>query len=368
MYKGTRFFAPGRLNLIGEHTDYSGGLVMPAPLSLGIYFENVLPSSEWCLNSSSTGESFEGDPLGRWSGSKALHAFISAISITASRMDLPMVPLSGVIGSDLPAGNGLSSSTALTSVLLFAVAHHAGWDLDRHEMALLAQQVEQTMGIQCGIMDQYCMWKGYPGQAMLLDCSTLAMRPVGIALKGKVWFLVLSGVRHHLLDSPYNQRREQLFKGMEWLIGQGVDADFLKNPDDRIGELIGGIPDSVHRKRMHYVWSENRRVLDMEQALLSGDATAAAALLNEGHDGLSMEYEVSCPEIDTLVRCLRDSIPDLGIRMVGGGFGGALLALADKHIPHENWERAFAAYSEHYPTHPSMLSVELGGPVRELPG
>lgn len=368
MNREHRFFAPGRLNIIGEHTDYSGGYVMPAPLSLGIYFENVQLSDQWDIRSLTTGEHFTGDPEGSWSGSPGLHRFIFALTTTLQDRGLVTRPLKGTLKADLPIGNGLSSSTALTSVLLLATSKLSRWSVPNKDMAFIGQSIERSMGINCGIMDQFCMWMGISENAMVLDCHSLQFRPVSIELPGYQWLLLLSGVKHHLLDSPYNERREQLFRGMDLLMKKGQPADFLKNSGSGVHQAILAMPEGEERSRVHYVWKENQRVLQMERALAEKDSPRVMRLLNEGHDGLAEEFQVSCSEIDQLVMLCRKAVPEIGIRMVGGGFGGSLLALVRRDLPAEVLQEIIREYQDLFPVNAAFLPVSLGGPVRELSG
>ena len=362
----TGFFAPGRINIIGEHTDYSGGYVMPAPLAYGISFINVEPADEWDIYSVSTGEKFSGVTSGKWTGSRQLMAFVKAIEKTAIGQGLQTSPLKGILESDLPTGSGLSSSTALTSVLLAAQYEINGWDLSRSEMMHLAQQTEINMGIQCGIMDQYCMWQGIREKAILLDCSALKHRVLDIHIPGYQWMLLFSGVKHQILGSPYNERRKQLFEGIGLLEKMGWKQEDLKTNSAGLLSNAMQINDPVVRKRVRYVISENARVLEMEEVLHEKDAKRVMSILNEGQAGLKNDYEVSCDEIDILVGSVMKYQPEIGIRMVGGGFGGALIVFMPEDVDRKFLNEALYEYEGQTGKKGVILPLKLGDPVGRI--
>lgn len=360
------FFSPGRLNIIGEHTDYSDGFVMPAPLANGIYFTEVADSKEWDIISDTTGEIFKGNPFQHWEGSPSLHKFCQALGSTARDLDLPFTALEGKIISDLPPGNGLSSSTALMSVMVAAQQHFNDWEIDRVSLARITQEAEMNMGIQCGFMDQFCMWNAAQEQAMLLDCKTLQTTPVDIHVPGFQWYLVLSGIRHTLQDSPYNQRRAQLFAGLAYLKSVGLTGDPLRSMDPVMERAIRTIPHEIQRSRVRYVREENARVMEMARALDTKNASLVARLLNEAQEGMAALYDVSCPEIDLLVRFIRQGSPDAGVRMVGGGFGGAVLVFIPEKDSLSRLNEALMQYEKRINVKTDILPVKLNGPVRYI--
>lgn len=339
---------------------------MPAPLANGIYFSEVAEAEKWDIISGTTGEFFKGDPFQHWEGSSSLHKFCLALGSALQDRDLPFSSLEGRITSDLSPGNGLSSSTALMSVLIAAQHHFHQWEMDRVALARITREAEMNMGIQCGFMDQFCMWNAEPERAMLLDCKTLQTTPVDIQISGFQWFLVLSGIRHTLLDSPYNQRRAQLFAGLAYLKSIGLTRDPLRSMDPAMDRAIRTIPYELQRSRVRYVREENARVLKMGRALDIKNASLIARLLNEAQDGMAALYDVSCPEIDLLVRLIRQESPDAGVRMVGGGFGGAVLVFIPERDSLARLNAALMRYEKQINVKTDILPVKLNGPVRYM--
>ncbi len=312
----TQSYAPGRVNLIGEHTDYTGGLVLPIALDAGVTI-----AGEWTddsrlrLTSSQfdtaldvalpiAGPVDEVDP--EWG------RFLAAAAASAG-LDRGF---SGHIDSTLPSGGtGLSSSSALASAALLLF----GGDGDRTELAKAAREIEfAASGVNSGLMDQLASLNGVAGHALRIDCRSLEIKPV--PLPDDVDVLVFhSGQPRMLADSEYNLRRETC-EAIEALIGPLRDASM-----DQIGELT----DPVMIKRGRHVVRENARVDAMIDALGAGDLTLAGEILEEGHQSLSTDYEVSTPIVDAQQQRVAATPGVYGARLTGGGFGGSLVALAE---------------------------------------
>ena len=338
---------------------------MPAPLAFGIKFINVRRSATWDIFSENAGESATGIP-GNWSGSQALISFLDSIVNTVEEEGLAIHPLSGVLKSDLPSGAGLSSSTALTSVILAALQNIGRWTVTRKDMMFLAQKVERNMGIECGIMDQYCLWKGVSRKAVMLDCQSLKHSVVELHVPDYQWHILFSGVKHQLLGSPYNERKQQLFQGIQSLEKQGWSINELKRPDPEMLEYAYGLEDPVIRKRLTYVMEENARVQSMSKAIRDKDSRMIGEILNAAQDGLRQKYEVSCDEIDILVDLIRDQAPDTGVRMVGGGFGGALIVFHPEKNGETALKQALNSYHKKTGRKGNILPLRLGSTVDEL--
>jgi galactokinase len=263
--------APGRVNLIGEHVDYLGGVVLPAAVDR---FTTVTgrPAGDWSLDSDVPG----GLPYARAVGE-----------------ELGTPPQAMCVTSDVPPGAGLSSSAAL----LVAVAAGLRPDMDGARAALACQRAEQwATGVQVGVMDQFAAALGRRGHALLLDCRTLEHRLVPFP-KDLVIAVVDSGVRRSLADTPYNQRRREAEAGMP--------------------------------KRQRHVESELARVREFASALTAGDRGALGELLKASHRSLRDDFEVSTPAVDALVERAWEVTGCLGARIVGAGFGGSVLALLE---------------------------------------
>jgi galactokinase len=275
-------FAPGRVNLIGEHTDYSGGLVLPIAIQLGVTVR-AEPADELALESDG--------------GTAGWFRYVEGVAAELAGLGRPDVWIRGSVSSDLPAGAGLSSSAALEVAVALALCDAAGWSIGRLELAEACRRAEfRAVGAPVGILDQAASLLAREGHALLLDCGTLEHRLVPVPEEA-VLLVVDSGVKHSHETSGYAQRR---------------------------AELEAGMP-----KRVRHVRSENERVLAFVEALEARDLEAAGELLYASHASLRDDYEVSVPEVDALVERAREA-GALGARIVGGGFGGSVLVLTDE--------------------------------------
>ena len=276
------FWAPGRVNLIGEFTDLAGGLVLPAALDLGIRLD-VEPARATRLSSADAAKA------GDWT------RYVDAVEAELAALGRPSVGIAGTVTSTLPLGAGLSSSAALEVVVALALCAVAEFPLEPLELAQAARRAEhRAVGVPCGIMDQAASVLGRAGCAVLLDTATLAYEhvplPGGLAL-----VIVDSGVSRRLEGSGYAQRKR---------------------------ELEAGDP----RRRRH-VETETERVRATVDALHAGDLARLGELFRAGHESLRVDYEVTIPELDRLVE-LAYAHGAVAARMTGGGFGGAIVALA----------------------------------------
>jgi galactokinase len=306
-------WAPGRINLIGEHTDYSGGLVLPVAVQYGVSLEVTSVGDEISLESQGFGATA---PFAADGGGAAVDGWVRYVQAVAVELDLlgrPAVGLVGTIDSDLPVGAGLSSSAALEVAVALALCTVAGFDVEPLEMAQACQLAElRAVGVPCGILDQAASLLGRPGQAIQLDCGTLEYRYVSVPDDAAL-VVVDSGVEHSHETSGYAQRREELEAGMP--------------------------------ERVRHVVSENARVVEFAAALEGGDLAAAGELLDASHASLRDDYEVSIPELDLLVELAREA-GAYGARLVGGGFGGSILALAGRAQAESIGVAVSAAYRE----------------------
>jgi galactokinase len=312
-------FAPGRVNLIGEHTDYNEGLALPFAIAEGITVHaTARGDGQIVARALDIGEEdeFALAAPGQAAGWRALlRGVISALSQAG-------FPLGGArleIGGNLPRGAGLSSSAALEVALSLALLALSGTEIDRLELAILCSAVEhEWVGAQTGLLDQLASLYGASDTALAIDFQTLAVDPVPLRLGGG-WRLVTldSGERHVNASSGYNERRAECSRACELL---GVTS--LRMAD---GDAVAGLPEPLRRRARH-VLDENARVREAVAALRAGDLHGVGALLNASHRSLRDQYEVSTPEVEAAVQRLRGA-GALGARIVGGGFGGHVLGL-----------------------------------------
>jgi galactokinase len=313
--------APGRVNLIGEHTDYNLGLVLPMAIDLAC-FVVMAPSNDNVLRAHSIqlGESAgwrideipSASPQGRWSD--------RAVGI-ARELLLRGVPIAGqniLIDSEVPMGSGLSSSAALGVGLALAL----GGPRDPRELAEIAWRVENDfVGLPCGIMDQFISASGQEGSAILLDCRSLEWRGVTLP-EDLVIVTVNSMVKRELAQSAYRTRVEECARAARAL---GVAS--LRDVDLTAINFFDGGLDNTLRERARHVVTENARVEAFADAAERGDRTEMGRLVTESHRSLRDDYEVSCPELDFLVDAALEIPGVFGARMMGGGFGGSTVNL-----------------------------------------
>jgi galactokinase len=302
----TSFWAPGRVNLIGEHTDYSGGLVLPVAIHLGIGLA-VEPSERIALVSNRESVALASDGTGE---ARGWGRYVAAVAQELALLGRPPVGIDGVVEADLPQGAGLGSSGALQVVLAVALCAAADFQLEPFELALACQRAERrAVGVPSGILDQAASLLGREGSALLLDCGTLEHRWVELPRDLAV-IVVDSGERHAHESSGYADRRR---------------------------ELESGDP-----RRVRHVTSENDRVRAAVDALERHDLEVLGGLFAASHASLRDDYEVSTPALDRLVDVALEA-GALGARLTGGGFGGSVVVLAEvenaEHVLRETLER-----------------------------
>lgn len=311
-------WAPGRVNLIGEHTDYSGGLVLPIAIQFGITLE-AAAAEEIALSSEGYGVAEAVPADGGGAAASGWMRYVQAVAAELAAVGRPPVGLIGTLSSDLPAGSGLSSSAAVEVAVALALCAVADFELEPLELALACQRAElRAVGVPCGILDQAACMLGRDGAAILLDCATLEHRLIPMPSDTGL-LIVDSGVGRSLENTAYGERRGQLELAME-LVG-------AKRSTEVFSSALVGL-DDVPRRRLRHVLTENERVREFAAALERCDRATAGRLLGESHASLRDDYEVSIPELDLLVE-LAEAAGARGARLLGGGFGGSVLVLVD---------------------------------------
>lgn len=334
-----RFQAPGRVNLIGEHTDYSEGFVFPVAID---YATTVTATPREDRKVVLRSRQCEGvlefnldaiSPSGDWAD------YVRGVALSLEGAGYRLRGAELEVDGRVPIGSGLSSSAALEVSSAMALAALGGHALDRREIALLCQQAEsEFVGLRCGIMDQYIACYGVAGHALLIDCRTLESRPA--PLPENVRLLVCNTmVKHELTGSEYNNRREDCEEG-----ARHFGVPMLRDVDLPMFERHGaGLPERVWRRCRHVI-TENLRVLQAEQSLRSGDLEELGRLMEESHRSLRDDYEVSCAELDLMVELAQRCEGVHGARMTGGGFGGCTVNL----VSASHAERARAQIASEY--------------------
>jgi len=320
--------APGRVNLIGEHTDYNDGFVMPFATNLATYVACARrPDGIVRVHSEAYDETFQFDlaNIGSASGNWADYVRGVAWSLQARGVRLRGVDLA--IVSDVPVGGGVSSSAALEVAAAMALLWAAGalGQLSERDIALLCQRAEnEFVGMQCGVMDQLAAVWGKRDAALLIDCWTLEHEQVPLPSEQVAVVVMDTGKPRELVDSEYNLRRKQCQEVARVLRIRSLrDADM-----EMLHEAYEqGRIDELSYRRARHVITENERVFETAQALRDGDFEKVGQMLNESHMSLRDDYEVSCPELDLICEIAREHDACYGARLVGAGFGGCAIAL-----------------------------------------
>ncbi len=335
--------APGRANLIGEHTDHSDGLVLPAAIDRGVTLEIEPGGSRIVLTSLDAVGRVDIRADGTDAPARGWGRYVAAVAAELAALGRDPVGCRGEVRSDLPQGAGLSSSAALEVVIAIALCDVGGMTLSPLEMAAACRRAERrAVGVPSGIMDQAASLLGRAGHAVLLDCGTLDHRHVPLP-SDHALLIVDSGVRRQLESSAYGQRTAELQSALPVLDGRRPsDVD----PAELDG-LLGRLED-VPARRLRHVVTENARVLEAEAALKADDLDRLGRIFAAGHASLRDDFEVSIPELDRLVELAGDA-GATAARMTGGGFGGAIIALAKRDRAESIGARVLEAYARHHP-------------------
>jgi galactokinase len=356
------FRAPGRVNLIGEHTDYNDGFVMPAALGFYTWIaaakrgDRILEaySDHFDEKVSLSLDELAGPPRRHWSD------FIRGVAAVLQNAGYKLAGANLVIHGEVPLGAGLSSSASLEVATTLALSSLAGIDVPHLELAKLCQKAEhEFVGTRCGIMDQFVAVHGAAGHALMLDCRSLEYQLLPMP-HDLLLVICNSMVRHELAAGEYNRRRADCEEGVKLLEPHLPEIRALR--DVQVVDLETWkhlLPARVYRRCRHVV-TENQRVLQAAKALQSGDADRFGCLMYESHASLRDDYEVSCRELDLLVD-LASSRPGVyGARMTGGGFGGCTVNLLRADASDSFKDHMLRAYREATGIGPEIYVCELG--------
>jgi len=329
--RGLQTAAPGRVNLIGEHTDYNLGYVLPGAINRNIYV-NLSPADEPFLHlrAHEYREQFrfsldDVHPVKGWPT-----YLLGMIYLTMPEKRLPS-GLQVAVAGDVPVGAGMSSSAAICSAFGLALNEFYHLGLSRMELALAAQKTEQQFaGLQCGIMDPFASLHGREGQLIKLDCRSLEYEYIPFDFPDLQIILVNTMVSHSLASSEYNLRRKQCEAGVRALQVYDAAISSLRDVSREMLEKHREEMDHSVYTRCRFVIEENQRLLDGCRCLENKDLQGFGRLMYQSHEGLSQDYAVSCPESDFLVHASRGMQGVRGARQMGGGFGGCIITLVDK--------------------------------------
>lgn len=329
------FFAPGRVNLIGEHTDYNGGHVFPCALTLGTYAavrkrdDNLIRMYSENIPEGLVVERELGDYTIYCKNSWSNYPFgvIWALDKQGKKLTCGY---DIVYYGNIPGGAGLSSSASIEVLTAYMFNELCGWDISLVDISILCQYSENNYnGMNCGIMDQFASAMGKENHAIFLDTATLEYEYAPIELDDKIILIINSNVKHSLSSSKYNERRSESEAALLALKTK-LDIETLGDLDEEtFNENMDLIKNPIKRKRAKHAVYENRRTIKAYNALKSGDIEEFGKLMVESHLSLRDDYEVSCKEIDCIVDLGMHCDGVYGIRITGGGFGGCCVSIVD---------------------------------------
>ncbi len=365
------YFAPGRVNLIGEHTDYNGGYVFPCALNFGTYLV-VRPNGEEVVRFASTNFDFKAEvPLDKLSGKVDDQWVNYPLGVMNEMIDQGMEPLGLdlLFSGDIPNGAGLSSSASIEMVTAYALNDLTGVALARLDLVKISQRAEnEFVGMNCGIMDQFAVGMGKENHAVFLNCDTLDYDLVPLALKDHRLVITNTNKQRKLTDSKYNERRAECEKAVEYISRERPLHNLGELSLDEFEKLQHLIPDETIRRRAYHVVSEDARVLEAVHALRRGDLKRFGELMYESHASLRDNYEVTGIELDTLVEEARKIPGVLGSRMTGAGFGGCTVSLVEKEAVDDFIRQLGPAYTRKTGLKADFYVAGVGDGVKKLEG
>ena len=365
------YFAPGRVNLIGEHTDYNGGHVFPCALTIGTYMAARKRGDRkvrfYSMNFESLGviecslDNLTPKDNGEWTNYPM--GIIWAFEGRGMKLD---TGLDICLYGNIPNGSGLSSSASLEVVTGFMLRDIYGFDVTNQDLALIGQYSENNFnGCNCGIMDQFASAMGKADNAIFLDCNTLKFEYAPIKLEGAKIVVTNSMVKHSLVTSAYNDRRNesaQALKDLQTVCGIETLGDLT---EDEFEKYKSSIKDEVNRARAKHAVYENQRTIKAVAALKENDIETFGKLMNASHVSLRDDYETSCEEVDVLVEEAWKIDGVIGSRITCGGFGGCTFSIVKDEAIDELKEKLTAAYEEKVKKTPEFYVVSIGdGPSR----
>jgi galactokinase len=319
--------SPGRVNIIGEHTDYNNGFVLPAAIDKAIYVAVSPRNDEQIkLYSGEFDKSFDASLTELKPTKEGWPNYILGVADQLMKRGYAIKGFNLAIDGDVPIGSGLSSSAAVECATAFALDEIFKLGISKKDLAFIGQKAEHTFaGVMCGIMDQFASVFGKKDHVIKLDCQSLDYEYVPLKLEGYKILLLNTNVKHSLASSEYNTRRAQCEQGVAWIKEHHPEVNSLRDADMEMLHKYVEPKDALIYKRCKYVVEEKERLLTGCEDLKKGDLKSLGRKMFQTHDGLSKEYEVSCKELDFLVDAVRNNPDIVGARMMGGGFGGCTI-------------------------------------------
>lgn len=365
--EGSVYASPGRINLIGEHTDYNGGFVFPGAIDKGMIAE-IKPNGTGKVRAFSIdlddyaefGLNEEDAPKASWA------RYIFGVCRETIKRGGQIQGFDTVFAGDVPLGAGMSSSAALESTYAFALNDLFSLGIDKFELAKIGQSTEHNYcGVNCGIMDQFASVFGKKGSLIRLDCRSLEYKYFPFNPEGYKLVLLDSVVKHELASSAYNKRRKSCENVVAAIRRNHPEVEFLRDATmDMLNEVKADVSAEDYM-RAEYVIEEIQRVLDVCDALEKGDYETVGEKMYGTHHGMSKLYEVSCEELDFL-NDIAKACGVTGSRVMGGGFGGCTINLVKDELYDDFVKKAFADYKEKFGHEPKLYNVVISDGARKL--
>jgi galactokinase len=365
------FSAPGRVNLIGEHTDYNEGFVLPMAIDRRTYVAAARRDDPRVrVRSLDLGEEatfFLDDK--KTIRSRTWVDYVEGVCRVLQEAGNGIAGADLAISSEVPIGAGLSSSAALEISVGLAVLRLAGCEVDLAQLALAAQRAEHVYaGTKCGIMDQLTVALGQKNHALLIDCRSLQIKPIRLNIPDHAVVVCNTNVKHELANSAYNERRLECERAVALLREKNPKIRALRDvtPSD-LEQYEDLLPEPLFRRCRHVV-SENERTLRAAEALSEGDTKRFGSLMLRSHRSLRDDYQVSCNELDTMVEIAMSHEGVAGARMTGGGFGGCTVNLVRREVVESFSQFVSSSYQRKTGVTPTIYVVEAGDGVSEVTG
>ncbi|WP_299058853.1 galactokinase [uncultured Polaribacter sp.] len=350
-------FSPGRINIIGEHTDYNGGFVFPAAVDKGIAAALQKSDSGHCTAIALDLDSRIEFELAKIKPSKegSWENYVFGVVAEIQNRNKIIGDFNIIFKGNIPGGAGMSSSAALENSVVFGLNELFDLGLTKTEMILISQKAEHNyVGVKCGIMDQYASMFGKKNNALLLDCRTIKAKPYKINFKDHQLLLINTNVKHSLSDSAYNDRRSACES-----IAKLLKVETLREvSEEDLEQIIDKVTPENYQKAL-YVIQEIERTQKAAKAIQNNDLDKLGALIYASHNGLQHQYKVSCDELDFLVDQAKKNKNVLGARMMGGGFGGCTINLIAKSEAKSFSESVAKAYKNKFNKECSVYFVTL---------
>lgn len=362
------YFAPGRVNLIGEHTDYNGGYVFPCALNFGTYLV-IRPNNTNLMRMATTNFRFSANVSIKSMEPQAKHWINYPMGVMDQflKQGFSLEGMDMMFSGTIPNGAGLSSSASIEMVTAVALNDLQEFNLNMLDLVKLSQKAEnEFVGVKCGIMDQFASGMGKKDHAVFINCKTLDYETIPVNPGDYKILITNTNKRRGLAGSKYNERRAQCEAAVK-ILSKTKKIKFLGDLSlKQFNKIQHLLTDEIILKRARHVVSENERVLEAIKALQSGDLVTFGRLMNESHDSLRDDYEVTGIELDTLVEEARKIEGVLGSRMTGAGFGGCTVSLVHNNSLEKFTSQVGTAYKSAIGLKPDFYIAEIGEGARRL--